>query len=55
MLIVGNHYLFAYAEVAENVGEDLVGGYLAGYLAEIGIAFANVLGEKFAAYTGFHG
>ena len=44
--------LFADTEVAEDIAQDFVGGYLAGNFAKIEHTFANILREEFARYIG---
>ena len=52
MLIVGNHHLFADAKVFEYISQYFVGGDFAGDFAEVVEAFADVLGDEFAANGG---
>ena len=52
MLIVGNHYLFADAEVGEDFGEDVGGGDFAGDFAQIVHALAYVLAHQVATEAG---
>ena len=49
MLIVGNHHLFADAEVGEDFAEDVVGADFACDFAEVVHTFADVLAYEVAA------